>query len=130
MPDTIVALINRRDQFHRACAEALKNLRLPMLTVWPAVVEAYYLIDRDGGPADIVLHWIQARHLQIMPLGRPEILRMSYLVKKYADLPMGLADAALVAACERAKVHRIFTTDRRDFLVYRPLHTPQFEILP
>jgi predicted nucleic acid-binding protein len=43
---------------------------------------------------------------------------------------MDLADAALVAVCEKAKIRRIFTTDRRDFLIYRPIHGEHFELIP
>jgi predicted nucleic acid-binding protein len=55
---------------------------------------------------------------------------MRQLLKKYSDLPMDFADAALVAVCERRKIRRIFTVDRRDFLIYRPNHTEQFEVIP
>jgi hypothetical protein len=49
---------------------------------------------------------------------------------KYRDLPMDLADAALVRAAERARVRQIFTLDRRDFQIYRPSRTGRFAILP
>ena len=55
---------------------------------------------------------------------------MRQLIKKYSSLPMDLADAALVVGCERAKIHRVFTVDRRDFMIYRPSHVAQFEIIP
>ncbi|HJT21369.1 MAG TPA: hypothetical protein VJ746_12910 [Nitrospira sp.] len=41
-------------------------------------------------------------------------------MKKYKDLPMDLADAALVGVAEREKIRRVFMLDRRDFEVYRP----------
>jgi predicted nucleic acid-binding protein len=34
---------------------------------------------------------------------------------KYRDLPMHLADAALVRVAEREKIRTVFTLDRRDF---------------
>jgi len=49
---------------------------------------------------------------------------------KYRDLPMDLADAALVRIAEREKIRRIFTVDRRDFGLYRPYRLGRFEILP
>jgi predicted nucleic acid-binding protein len=101
-----------------------------MFTVWPAVVEAYYLLERDGGPSQQVLHWLQAAHVRIVDLRMQEIRRMWQLIRKYRDLPMDLADAALVAACERLKIRKVFTVDRRDFLIYRPTHIDQFEVLP
>ena len=126
----ILALINRRDQFHQSCAEAIRTVPLPMYTVWPVIVEAYYLIQRYGGPADVVMHWLQAGHLRLLDLKAAEIRRIRYLARKYAELPIDLADAALVAACEKAKIRRIFTVDRRDFLIYRPAHVEHFEIIP
>jgi hypothetical protein len=44
--------------------------------------------------------------------------------------PWTFADAALVAACERANIGRVFTVDRKDFLIYRPRHISQFDIIP
>jgi predicted nucleic acid-binding protein len=43
---------------------------------------------------------------------------------------MDLADAALVRIAEREGIHRIFTLDRRDFLLYRPEGVAHFQILP
>ncbi len=126
----IIALINRRDQFHHPCVAAAEDLRFPLYTVWPVIVEAYYVLEIRGGPAERVLHWLSARHVRLIDLKEPDIRRMRQLIRKYSDLPMDLADAALVAACERAKIHRIFTVDRRDFLVYRPAHISQFEVIP
>jgi predicted nucleic acid-binding protein len=126
----ILALIDRRDQFHESCAEVLTRIPFPLFTVWPVIVEAHYLLQRYGGPADLVLHWIQAGHVRILDLRGPEIRRLRHLLRKYGDLPMDLADAALVAACEKARIRRVFTTDRRDFLIYRPAHIEHFELIP
>jgi hypothetical protein len=38
---------------------------------------------------------------------------------QYADRPMDLADASLVATAEREDLRRVFTVDRRDFAAYR-----------
>jgi hypothetical protein len=50
-------------------------------------------------------------------------------MEKYHDLPMDLADAALVHVAERQKIRHIFTLDRRDFTVYKTSLGP-FIILP
>jgi len=46
------------------------------------------------------------------------------------DLPMDLADAALVRVAERERVRRIFTVDRRDFGIHRPYRLGRCESLP
>jgi predicted nucleic acid-binding protein len=55
------------------------------------------------------------------------------LMDQYADLPMDLADASLVAAAESLKTRRIFTLDHDDFSTYRLRRgraLQPFEILP
>ena len=59
-----------------------------------------------------------------------DCLRMRELMWKYRDLPMDLADAALVRVAERERIRRIFTVDRRDFGIYRPYRLGRCEILP
>ena len=49
-----------------------------------------------------------------------DVARMHELMAKYRDLPMDLADAALVAVAERERLRRVLTLDRRGFSVYRP----------
>jgi predicted nucleic acid-binding protein len=41
------------------------------------------------------------------------------LVEQYADRPMDLADASLIAAAEALDATKIFTIDRPDFQAYR-----------
>ena len=43
---------------------------------------------------------------------------------------MDLADAALVRVAEREKLRRVFTTDRSDFELYRPIGLGHFQIIP
>ena len=51
-------------------------------------------------------------------------------MRKYLDLPMDVADAALVRIAEREDIRRIFTIDRRDFAVYRPARIGRFSVIP
>jgi predicted nucleic acid-binding protein len=55
---------------------------------------------------------------------------MRVLMRKYRDLPMDLADAALVRVAEREQLHTVFTTDRADFSVYRLHGSRRFRLLP
>jgi len=55
---------------------------------------------------------------------------MKELMRKYRNLPMDLADAALVRVAERERLRRIFTVDRRDFQIYRPSRIGRFTVLP
>ena len=52
------------------------------------------------------------------------------LVEKYADLPLSLVDASVVAIAERLEQDTIATLDRRHFSVIRPLHIDAFTLVP
>ena len=73
---------------------------------------------------------IQREAIGILPLTVADAPRMRELMGKYRDLPMDLADAALVRVAERENIRRIFTLDRRDFSIYRPMGGGRFTILP
>ena len=49
---------------------------------------------------------------------------------QYADLPLGMADASLVALAERHNAREIATLDHRHFSVVRPKHVDSFILLP
>ena len=68
--------------------------------------------------------------VELLTLDGRDMSRARDSMKKYKDLPMDLADAALVAVAEREKIRRIFTLDRRDFENYRPAKLGRFIILP
>ena len=73
---------------------------------------------------------IETGAVEILPLGIDDVPRMKELMRKYRDLPMDLADAALVRVAERERLRRIFTLDRRDFQIYRPSRIGRFVIFP
>ena len=55
---------------------------------------------------------------------------MRELMEEYHDLPMDLADAALVRVAERESLTRIFTLVRKHFSMYRPGRRRRFSIVP
>jgi hypothetical protein len=126
----MVALLSANDRHHVSCRATLVRIDEPIATVWPAFTEAMYLL-RSSRPAQSALWQMILREaIGIMPLTVNDAPRMRELMEKYHDLPMDLADAALVRVAEREGVHRIFTIDRRDFSIYRPLGVGRFNILP
>jgi len=50
-------------------------------------------------------------------------------MEKYADVPMSLADASLVAVAESLGIRQVFTLDS-DFTVYRFQGRQAFRLLP
>jgi uncharacterized protein len=115
----LVALVDADDQYHKKCVAALKVLREPLVTVWPPVTEAMYLLGDLPKAQEALWEMLARGVLQLLPLDHIDVPRMRELMSKYADRPMDLADAALVRVAEREGIRKIFTVDRKDFAVYR-----------
>ena len=126
----LVALLDRSDPDHAACQETLGSLNDSMVTVWPVVTEAMYMLRAYGQAQEALWEMIETGAVEILPLGVDDVPRMKELMRKFRDLPMDLADAALVRVAERERLRRIFTLDRRDFQIYRPSRIGRFVILP
>ncbi|MGH9367464.1 MAG: type II toxin-antitoxin system VapC family toxin [Thermoanaerobaculia bacterium] len=126
----LVALIHADDRHHVSCKETLKKMREPLGTVWPAFTEAMYLLGFSSSAQDGLWHLLESDAIKLLPLDTSDVPRMRELMHKYRDLPMDLADAALVRVAERERISRVFTIDRRDFELYRPKGVRRFDILP
>ncbi|HTR48019.1 MAG TPA: PIN domain-containing protein [Verrucomicrobiae bacterium] len=115
----LVALVDVGDQHHRRCVSALRALREPLATVWPALTEAMYLLADLPRGQEALWETIERGALELLPLTAADVPRIRELMRKHANRPMDLADAALLCVAERVGVRKFFTIDRRDFSVYR-----------
>lgn len=115
----LVALVDAGDQYHARCVAALRGLREPMGTVWPALTEAMYLLADLPKAQEALWEMIERGALTLLALGEGDVPRIRELMRKYSNRPMDLADAALLRVAEREGIRKIFTVDRRDFSVYR-----------
>lgn len=127
----LVALIDRGESEHAACVAVLKTLHPPMVTTWPAFTEAMYLAGDAGGwkAQQALWRWVEEGTLVLRHLSPKGEVRTRVLMEKYADLPMDLADASLVALAEELNVSQVFTLDR-DFRVYRRHGKKAFRVIP
>lgn len=126
----IVAILSRRDQHHRTCVEALRDLPGPLFTCWPVITEAAWLVRRDNNAVQKLLNSIDTGFLELLPLTTADAKPIASLLKKYRDIRIQLADAALVYLAARDGLDTIFTLDQRDFSVYRLPRGKSLRILP
>lgn len=126
----LVALIDAGDPSHDACVRTLRSLRDPLITVWPAFTEAMYLLGGSWRAQKALWSRLETDALALAPLDAADAPRLRELMEKYRDLPMDLADAALVRVAEREGLSRIFTLDKRHFSIYRPGRRRRFAVLP
>ena len=129
----LVALINRDDQHHVACAAALEAnaAAFPLLTTWPCLTEAMHLLEREGGYRYQAALWSMyfRGEVAIHQLTPAETDRIASLMEQYRDTPMDLADASLVATAESLTERQVFTFDSQ-FYVYRLRDGAALEVVP
>ena len=115
----LVALVDADDQYHEQCVSTLKSLQEPLATAWPPLTEAMYLLNDLPAAQEALWEMLVRKAVGLLPLGLVDLPRIRELLRKYADRPMDLADAALIRIAEREGIRKIFTVDERDFAVYR-----------
>jgi predicted nucleic acid-binding protein len=111
----LVAAINAKERSHAWAGEQLKGMVFPMLTCEPVLTEACFLLGKNYGA---VFHMLDAGFLKLGFSLADEAGVVARLMKKYADVPMSLADACLVRMSEIHDGSKVFTLDR-DFKIYR-----------
>jgi predicted nucleic acid-binding protein len=128
----LVALLDRDDTHHAACVAASKLLEPgPLLTTWPCFTEAMYLLGEVGGfhyQSGLWQLW-QAGRLALHDLEPIEVDQVVRLMQKYADTPMDLADASLIAVADSRGLRRVFTVDGH-FRFYRLSDGSMLEVVP
>jgi predicted nucleic acid-binding protein len=126
-----VALFNRNDTHHARALAVSRELRERLITTWPVLAEAVHLLTQRGHQ-HIALRFLErcfSGAVQIMDFDAQSRPRIVELMRRYAGLPMDLADASLVLLAERLGHGRILSTDRRNFQTYRWKHHQPFENL-
>jgi len=115
----LVALFDPRDNAHHQVGQTLLQLADDLITTVPVLTEAMHMLTPASRGARALRTFIAQRGLGVWWLSGSTLARSFSLMEDYADQPMDLADASLVAAAENLRTTKIFTLDRRDFLTYR-----------
>ena len=126
----LVALLDRSERNHQRCLTFFREIRGRVVTTEPVLTEAVYLLGPSFRCQKPVLDFFVQGGAELVSLS-PELLQRSlWLMEKYADVPMDLADATLVALAEQRGCSNILTLDRRGFETYRINGKKTFVIHP
>jgi uncharacterized protein len=111
----LLALANRRDPDHERSKSALVHDRGPYLVPAGILGDVTYMLEQRLGvrTLELFLNDLQSG-AYALDCGADDFGRIRQLVHEYADLPLGFADAAVVACAERSG-GRVLTLDLRDF---------------
>ena len=126
----LLALVNRREPRHEACAEAYHSMTLPLVTTSAVLAETFYFALKHGGLRQPTWDFIRLGSISISPISDADLPALDTLMARYADRPMDFADATLVHVAERENLRTILTIDHADFETYRIGRNAKFRILP
>jgi len=126
----LVAILSSADQHHATCVETLRHLPGPLLSCWPVITEAAWLLRAYPRAVQQLLRSTDSGFLELLPLAGTESKALAEAMKTYADIQPQFADAALVYLADREGIDTIFSLDRRDFSVYRSARKRPFRIVP
>ena len=114
----LVAFINAGDKYHHWTALQWAQIEPPFLTCEAVLSEACFLLGGlDGGQA-AVLELLQREILHLPFRLIEHANQIAWLLKKYSDIPISLADACLVRMSE-IDANSLVLTVNKDFSIYR-----------
>ena len=111
----LYALLNRNDPDHLATVAELQRDAGPYLVPSGIMAEVAYLVEsRLGSEAMDALLGDLESGAYALDCGEDDLPRIRALAARYASLPLGYADSAVIACAERSG-GRVLTLDTRDF---------------
>ncbi len=124
----IVALLDRSEEFHQACAKAVRDLEAPLVTCEAVIAESCYLLRNLPGAPEAVIENVAAGIFQVPFQLSREALGIKQVLRKYRDRRIDLADACLIRMADEFETPDILTLDK-DFQIYRWGKNKPFRLL-
>jgi uncharacterized protein len=117
----LFALSDTSDPWHVAATQFASTANEGWVTTWPVVAETCHLLYTrlNSRFVSALLDDLAAGTFDVWNPPELHYARIPEMMRKYASLPMDLADATLVLLAEHLGHGRILTTDVRDFGAYR-----------
>jgi predicted nucleic acid-binding protein len=125
----IVALLDRSENFHKACARAVREVRAPLVTCEAVITESCYLLRNLSGASEAVIENVAAGIFEVPFQLSRDTAGVKQVLRKYEDRKIDLADACLIRLADQFGTADILTLDQ-DFAVYRWGKNKPFRVLP
>lgn len=126
----IVAILSKSDEHHESCVEQLQRIRGPLLTCWPVITEAAWLLRAYPLAIATLLSSFNGRPFELVPLNETDLSGIAAILARYKGLGIQLADASLAHLADREGIELVFTLDRRDFSVLRLAGGRKLRLIP
>lgn len=110
----LVGFLDSSDQYHPWAVRCFEQLRSALATCEAVIAETEYLVPGSG---PLLMEMVKRGSLHITPLLPDESDALAALMQKYER--MQFADACIVRLSEIIPDALVYTTDKRDFSIYR-----------
>jgi predicted nucleic acid-binding protein len=81
----LVAILSRDDAHHELCVSELHRMPTPLLSCWPVITEAAWLLRRSPEAVRQLLSNVDGGFITLLPLTGKEGLAIAELMKRYED---------------------------------------------
>ncbi len=127
----VVALYDADADAHAGAVDAVRAAGLRLVPVAILAEIDYMLAVRLSPEAALdFLRAVETGYYMLEPFTREDAGFCRALIEKYAQLNLGLADAAVMAVAERHHAADVLSLDRRHFEVVRPVSFSAFRLWP
>jgi uncharacterized protein len=126
----MVAIVSRTDSNHERCMTELAEVQPPLITCWPVVTEALWMVRQDAIAVRGLFRGFADGLWSLLPIGIEAFGWLESFLNRYRKLGAQIADACLVYLAEREGLDTVFTLDYRDFSVYRFKKNRSFNLIP
>lgn len=130
----LYALIDRNDINHEEAKKFYQKIvgKESLVILIPVLTEAWLLIDARLGIHFANKIWQAATNgiFEIIDLKQEDLRGALEIENKYKEVGFGFIDAACFYICEKYKIRKVFTYDRKHFSIFKPKFTNSLEILP
>lgn len=126
----IIAFLDRDDQYHSSVVKIFQQYQIYVpITVLP---EVDYLATKYLGEkvARSFIEDLGEGYFEYLEIDVESIYKVTKLMAKYKDLPLGFVDASIVVLAEYNKIKQILTLDRRHFNLIQFETVKFFNIFP
>ncbi|MEK7387938.1 MAG: PIN domain-containing protein [candidate division NC10 bacterium] len=128
----LLSAIDASQRHHAACAEILAEATRPLVLSPFVLAELDYLLATQvGGQAQLALVDEVARGVyRLESFSAHDVAVAGDVMRRYANLAIGLADASIVVLAQRHGTRDVLTLDERHFRAVRAADGRRFRLLP
>ncbi len=128
----LLSAIDASQRHHAACAEILAEATRPLVLSPFVLAELNYLLATQvDGQAQLALVDEVARGVyRLESFSAHDVAVAGDVMRRYANLAIGLADASIVVLAQRHGTRDVLTLDERHFRAVRAADGRRFRLLP